>query len=330
MPSEPAVLYAKRDGVATVTMNRPEVRNAINAEMLCRLADVWQDINDDASIRAVIFTGTGEQAFCAGADLDRLVRMMQGLRPAETDFDRRIIEDYAVIYKGLLRNYEVVKPIIAAVKGYCVAGGMEMLQATDIRVAAEDARFAIAEVKHGLYPMGGSTARLARQIPFANAMEILLTGEQFSAAEALRMGLVNRVVPAARVMAEARRYAEVICENGPLAVQAVKRSVLAGLGRPTAEALEKELELGIPASMSEDAGEVVLVTDAGEQTLRAGMAAGFPAGKADGHHLINRSTAPAVYLEVGDRTPGDEVHYPDVDLFVGSDFTFRHRSGEPY
>src|SRR6266404_964461 len=202
MPSEPAVLYEKRDGVATVTMNRPEVRNAINAEMLCRLADAWQDINDDASVRAVIFTGTGEQAFCAGADLDRLVRMMQGLRPAETDFDRRIIEDYSIIYKGLLRNYEVVKPIIAAVKGYCVAGGMEMLQASDIRVAAEDARFAIAEVKR-----------------------------------------------------EARRYAELICENGPLAVQAVKRSVMAGLGLPTAQALEKEQEIGIPAAMSEDAKE---------------------------------------------------------------------------
>src|SRR6266481_3304721 len=232
MPSEPAVLYAKTDGIATVTMNRPEVRNAINAEMLCRLADAWQDVNDDASVRAVIFTGTGEQAFSAGADLDRLVRMMQGLRPAETDFDRRIIEDYSIIYKGLLRNYEVVKPIIAAVKGYCVAGGMEMLQATDIRVAAEDARF-----------------------PFAKAMEILLTGEQFSAAEALRIGLVNKVVPASDVMREARRYAEVICENGPLAVQAVKRSVLAGLGLPTAQALEKEQEIGVPAAMSEDAKE---------------------------------------------------------------------------
>src|SRR5207244_4070800 len=92
--------------------------NPIGASGMLRLADVWEDINDDASVRAVIFTGTGEQAFCAGADLDRLVRMMQGLRPAETDFDRRIIEDYSIIYKGLLRNYEVVKPIIAAVKGY--------------------------------------------------------------------------------------------------------------------------------------------------------------------------------------------------------------------
>jgi enoyl-CoA hydratase/carnithine racemase len=253
--SEPAVLYEKEDGVAVVTMNRPEVMNAINAEMLCRLADAWQDINDDEHVRAVVFTGAGDKAFCAGADLDRLVRMMQGLRPAETDFDRRIVEDFTVIYKGLLRNYEVVKPIIAAVKGWCVAGGTEMLQATDIRVAADDARFAIAEVKHSLFPMGGSTVRLARQIPFCNAMEILLTGEQFSAAEALRIGLINKVVPAGRVLEEARRYAAVICENGPLAVQAVKRSVLAGLGVPTEQALEKEQEIGIPVSMCEDAKE---------------------------------------------------------------------------
>jgi enoyl-CoA hydratase len=253
--AEPAVLYTKADGVATVTMNRPEVMNAINAEMLCRLADAWQDINDDPAIRAVIFTGAGDKAFSAGADLDRLVRMMQGLRPPETAFDQRIIDDYSVIYKGLLRNYEVMKPIIAAVKGYCVAGGTEMLQATDIRVAADDARFAIAEVKHSLFPMGGSTVRLARQIPFCQAMEILLTGEQFSAADALRMGLINKVVPARRVMEEARRYAEVICENGPLAVQAVKRSVLASLGVPTAQALDKEQEIGIPVSMSEDAKE---------------------------------------------------------------------------
>ena len=253
--SEPALRYEKEGHVATLTMNRPEVRNAINAEMLCRLADAWQDVNDDPQIRVAILTGSGDQAFCAGADLDRLVRMMQGLRPPETDFDRRVVGDFTIIYKGLLRSFEVLKPIVAAVRGYCVAGGTEILQATDIRIAAEDARFAIAEVKHGLFPMGGSTVRLPRQIAFCHAMEILLTGEQLSAAEALRVGLINRVVPAAEVMAEARRAAEIIAANGPLAVQAVKRSVLAGLGRPTAEALDREQEIGIPVSMSEDAKE---------------------------------------------------------------------------
>jgi enoyl-CoA hydratase/carnithine racemase len=253
--SEPAVLYEKKDGIAVVTLNRPAVRNSINAEMLVRLADSWQDINDDPAVRAAILTGAGDQAFCAGADLDRLVRMMQGLRPPETEFDQRIKDDISLIYKGLLRNYQVWKPIVCAVKGYCVAGGTELLTTTDIRIAAEDARFGLAEVKWSLFPMGGSTVRLPRQISYCSAMEILLTGEQITAADALRMGLINKVMPAAQVVPEAWRYAEVIKSNGPLAVQAVKRSVLAGIGLPPEQALEKELELGIPVSMSEDCRE---------------------------------------------------------------------------
>jgi enoyl-CoA hydratase len=253
--SEPAVLYETGGGIATVTMNRPEFRNAINPEMLCRLADAWQAINDDPDVRVAILTGAGDKAFCAGADLDRLVRMMQGLRPPESEFDERIKNDYSIIYKGLLRNYQVTKPIIAAVRGFCVAGGTEILSCTDIRIAADDARFGLAEVKWSLFPMGGSTVRLPRQISYCNAMEILLTGEQLSAERALQMGLINKVVPPQQVMAEAHRYAGIINSNGPLAVQAVKRSVLAGLGLPPEQALEKEMELGIPVSMSEDCKE---------------------------------------------------------------------------
>jgi len=251
----PAVLYSKEGHVALVVMNRPEVHNALNAEMLCRLADAWQDINDDPQVRAAILTGAGDDAFCAGADLDRLVGMMQGKRPPETEFDRRVIEDFTILYKGLMRSYDVVKPLIAAIRGYCIAGGTEILQATDIRVAATTSRFAIAEVKHSLFPMGGSTVRLPRQIPYCRAMEILLAGEQFSAADALQWGLINKVVPDGEVMAEARRYADVISQNGPLAVQAVKRSVLAALGRPTADGLQSEHELGVPVAMSADAKE---------------------------------------------------------------------------
>ncbi len=253
--SAPAVLFEKQDGIAVVTMNRPEVRNAINPEMLCRLADAWETINNDPEIRVAILTGAGDKAFCAGADLNKLVRMMQGLRPPETEFDERIKNDVSIIYKGLLRNYRVHKPLIAAVRGFCVAGGTELLTTTDIRVASDDARFGLAEVKWSLFPMGGSTVRLPRQIPLCFAMEILLTGEQFSAADALRMGLINKVVPGDQVMAEARRYAEIIRDNGPLAVQAVKRSVLDGLDLPSERALERELELGIPVSMSEDCRE---------------------------------------------------------------------------
>ena len=252
---EPALLYEKDGHIATLTMNRPEARNAINPEMLCRFADAWQDVNDDATIRVAILTGAGDEAFCAGADLDRLVRMMQGLRPPETEWDERIRSDIGLIYKGLMRSLDVVKPIVAAVKGFCVAGGLEILNCCDIRVAAEDAQFGLAEVKWSLFPMGGSTVRLPRQIPWPMAMEIMLTGERISAAEAYRICLVNKVVPASRVMSEARRYADMICANGPLAVQAVKRSALAGLGLPTAQALERELEIGIPVSMSDDAKE---------------------------------------------------------------------------
>ena len=251
----PAVLYSKEGHVAQVVMNRPEVRNALNAEMLVRLADAWQDINDDPQIRAAILTGAGDDAFCAGADLDRLVGMMQGKRPPETDYDKRIIDDFTIIYNGLMRSYDLVKPLIAAVRGYCIAGGSEILQCADIRVASTTSRFAIAEVKHSLFPMAGSTVRLPRQIPYCRAMEILLAGEQFSAADALQWGLINKVVPDGDVMKEARRYADVVSANGPLAVQAVKRSVLAALGRPTVDGLQSEHELGVPVAMSADAKE---------------------------------------------------------------------------
>ena len=108
--SEPAALYEKRDGIARVTMNRPEVRNALNTEMLCRLADAWQDINDDPAVRVAVFTGAGDKAFCAGADLDKFIPMMQGRRPTENEWDERILKDIPLLYKGLLRNYLSTSP----------------------------------------------------------------------------------------------------------------------------------------------------------------------------------------------------------------------------
>jgi enoyl-CoA hydratase len=252
--SEPAVIYEKKDGIAFVTLNRPEVLNAINTEMLVRLADAWQDINDDPAVHVAILRGNG-RAFCAGADLDRLIRMIQGLRPPETDFDQRVLNDYSIIYKGLLRTYDVYKPIIAQVHGFAVAGGTEILSCTDIRVASDDALFGLAEVKWSLFPMGGSSVRLPRQIPYCHAMEILLTGEQIPAARALQMGLISKVVSRAELEAEALRYARILTEVGPLAVQAIKKSVLAGRDLLHTAALEKEMELGIPDSMSEDCRE---------------------------------------------------------------------------
>jgi enoyl-CoA hydratase/carnithine racemase len=252
--SEPALLVEREGYVVTLTMNRPEVKNALNPEMLCRLADAWDLIDGDAEVRVAILTGA-DGAFCAGADLDKLVgRMTKGL-PPEDEWEERCRQDYTVIFKGLLRNYQLKKPLVAAIEGPCIAGGTEILQSTDIRVAGEGSTFGISEVRWGLFPLGGSTVRLRRQIPYTKAMEVLLTGEHFSAADALLMGLIGRVAPKGRALAVAREIANKVAANGPLAVQSIKRSVQETEGVPEALALEIEQKIGQPVFMSEDARE---------------------------------------------------------------------------
>jgi enoyl-CoA hydratase len=248
-------LVIERDGyVVTLTMNRPQVKNALNPEMLCRLADAWDLIDGDADVRVAVLTGAAG-AFCAGADLDQLVgQSIKGL-PPEDEFEERIRTDYNVIFKGLLRNYRLKKPLVAAIEGPCIAGGTEILQATDIRVAGEGATFGISEVRWGLFPLGGSTVRLRRQIPYTKAMEILLTGDHYPAEEALRMGLIGRVVPQGQALAAAHEIAGRIAANGPLAVQSIKRSVQETEGLPEEQALEIERQIGQPVFMSEDARE---------------------------------------------------------------------------
>lgn len=252
--SDPALLVERDGHVVTLTMNRPEVKNALNPEMLCRLADAWDLVDSDEDVRVAILTGA-DGAFCAGADLDQLVsRSIKGL-PPEDEFEERIRADYQIIFKGLLRNYQLKKPLVAAIEGPCIAGGTEILQATDIRVAGEGSTFGISEVRWGLFPIGGSTVRLRRQIPYTRAMETLLTGDHFPAADALLMGLIGRVVPKGRALAVAREVASKIAANGPLAVQSVKRSVQETEGLPETQALEIEQRIAQPVFMSEDARE---------------------------------------------------------------------------
>ena len=193
--SEPALLYEKQDGIAFVTMNRPEVRNAINTEMLVRLADAWQDVNDDPPSTSRSCAGAGDKAFCAGADLDRLVRMMQGLRPPETDFDQRVLNDYSIIYKGLLRNYDVYKPIIAAVHGFAVAGGTEILSCTDIRVASDDALLRARRGEVEPVPDGRLDRAAAAADPVLPRHGDPAHRRADLGRRALQMGLINKVVP---------------------------------------------------------------------------------------------------------------------------------------
>ncbi|MEA3217806.1 MAG: enoyl-CoA hydratase [Acidimicrobiia bacterium] len=249
------VLYETKGSVAVVTLNRPEARNAISPEVIVRLTDIWQEVANDENVRAVVITGSGEQAFCAGADLARLVPLLSGARQPEDEFDRRVLEDPRMTDRAVLRVSDLDKPVIAAINGPAIAGGMELVLGTDLRIAADRARFGLQEVRWGLFPMGGSTVRVPVQVPYAVAMEILLTGQLMDARRAYELGFVNRVVPPAAVMEEALRMAEIIAANGPLAVRAIKRSVKACLGLPEREAMTVEIEHGQPIFDTYDARE---------------------------------------------------------------------------
>jgi enoyl-CoA hydratase len=252
--SGPALLVEREGAIVTLTMNRPDVKNALNPEMLCRLADAWDLVDGDDDIRVAILTGA-KGAFCAGADLDKLVgRMTRGL-PPEDEWEQRCRDDYTIIFKGLLRNHRLAKPLVAAIEGPCIAGGTEILQSVDVRIAGEGATFGISEVRWGLFPMGGSTVRLRRQIPYTKAMELLLTGDHYSAAQALDMGLIGRVVPQGQALKAAREVAERIAANGPLAVRKIKQSVQETEGVPETQALEIEYNIGLAVFASEDARE---------------------------------------------------------------------------
>lgn len=249
------VLFEKNGHVALMTINRPRVRNAFDPETLCLMADTFEEVRKDNAIRALVVTGAGDKAFSAGADLGRLIPLMTGARAPQDEFDRRLKADDTLLSRGILRGYDVGKPVIAAINGHAIAGGMELCQGTDIRVAADSAKLGVQEVKWAIFPAGGSTVRLPQQLSMPHAMELLLTGDFIDAAKAYEWGFLNRVVPAQEVLPTAFDIAERIARNGPIAVQAVRRSARACLGRPEEEALAIELELAAPVFASEDARE---------------------------------------------------------------------------
>jgi enoyl-CoA hydratase len=247
-PSTEHLRFERHGATAVVTMNRSEAKNALSLPMLVGMADAWAEIDSDDDIRCAILTGAGG-TFCSGMDL----KSMSG--PAADEYRPRMEADPDLHWKALLRHYQLRKPLIAAVEGWAVAGGTEILQATDIRIAGEGARFGVFEARRGLFPLGGSTVRLRRQIPFTVAMDMLLTAREVSAQEALAVGLIGRVVSDGAALDEALTVAEVVCANGPLAVEAIKRSVRETEGVPEVEALKIELEIGSPVFATEDAAE---------------------------------------------------------------------------
>ena len=244
----------ERDGhCMIVTLNRPQRMNALTGAMLIRMFDAYEEASRDPEVRCIVLTGAGGN-FCAGADL-RGMAGDEGSGDPGIDVQARLRADPDVVWKALFRHYRPTKPIIAAVEGVAIAGGTEILQATEVRVAGESARFGVAEARWSLYPMGGSAVRLPRQIPYTQAAEILLTAKHLPAREALAIGLVGHVVPDGQALAKAREIAEVICANGPLAVEAITRTLHECDGMELDAALRHEFAYGQAVFASEDAKE---------------------------------------------------------------------------
>lgn len=241
--------WERDDATLVVTMDRPEARNALSGPMLVGLHDAWCELDENPDLRCAILTGAGGN-FCAGADL----KSMFG-SGGDNPHAARWAEVPDLHWRALLRNHAPTKPVIAAVEGYAVAGGTEILQGTHLRVAAEGATFGLFEARRGLFPLGGSTVRLRRQIGYTAALEMLLTARPYPAAEALELGLIGRVVPDGKALDTALELAATVNANGPLAVEAILRSVRETECLPEAEALARELEIGQPVFATEDAKE---------------------------------------------------------------------------
>ena len=249
--SEQPHAIVERDGhVLTITLNRPEARNALSTEMMDIMSSTWDEVNSNADIRVAIITGAGG-AFCAGADLKAMTRM----HPGDSFREGNAGGLSAGVIKPLLKGFRLTKPLIAAVEGAAIAGGTEILQATDIRVAGESARFGVSEVRWGLFPLAGSTVRLRRQVPYTIAADILLTGRHLKAAEAKEIGLIGYVVPDGQALAKAKELADLIASNGPLAVQAVLRSLRETECVAEDDAMRIESKIGMEVFLSDDAKE---------------------------------------------------------------------------
>jgi enoyl-CoA hydratase len=249
--------YQKDDEhIVLITIDRPESRNAADLEHFKLLREAWDRFAEDDDAWVAIITGVGD-SFFSGADLKLYIPQITALQQRMAEEGVEEVDGYKLSdgTKAVLRGSKIYKPIIAAVNGPCTAGGMEMLGGVDIRVACPEAVFAVMEPKRGLFAGGGTTVRLPRQIPFAQAMEFLLCADLIPAQRALEMGLLNAVVSRDELLDKAYQYAHRITANAPLAVQATKRSVMEGLGMERREAYRNEAKISTEIFSTEDAKE---------------------------------------------------------------------------
>lgn len=240
-----------RDGILLVTIDRQDARNALSLEMTQQLIRIWEAFRDDPASRVAILTGAGDHAFCAGADLKEVGDYYRSMTTEERREKARTEPGLG----GITRNLNPGKPVIAAVNGHCLAGGLEMALACDIRIAAENASFGLPEVRWGLMPGAGGSQRLPRAIPLTVAMEMLLTGDAIDARTAAACGLVSRVVAQEQLLDEAFAIARRIVRAAPLSVQAVRAAAYEGLEMSLDEGLELEQEFAEPLRQSKDVQE---------------------------------------------------------------------------
>ncbi len=240
--------------VALVTLDRPERANALDPPTLRALAETWRRVAGDEAIRCVVLTGAGDRVFCAGMDLHRTIPAAQRLARGER-IDPEEFEGLRAVATATLTDFDLGKPLVAAVNGHARAGGFDLMLAAEVRLAVPHASFALEEVALGLYPTGHATVLLPRQIPWVHAQELLLTGRPMDAARAAEIGLVNRVVPAAALLGAALELADAIAANAPLAVRATRAGVRELLALSLPEAYRRQEALGRPLRASEDARE---------------------------------------------------------------------------
>lgn len=237
----------RADHVLQVTIDREQAMNSIDEDTNRRLADVWSEFEHEPDLRAAVLTGAGSKAFCAGADLTTLI----------PSFREKVLKQEPATWEfggGLARGRTLSKPIVAAINGHALAGGLEMALACEIRLCAPNATFSLAEVKWALIPGAGGSQRLPRTIPMTHAMEMLLTGDPIDAETAARIGLVSRIVPPDRLLPHAMELAKKIAQRGPLAVAAIKRLAYHAIGEETT-GMEMEHDLLLQVMRSEDAAE---------------------------------------------------------------------------
>ncbi|MDG2113767.1 MAG: enoyl-CoA hydratase-related protein [Actinomycetota bacterium] len=253
--SEPHLLYDVADGIATITLNRPERHNALSPELVVRLAKAWADVRDDPAVSVALLCGAGDKSFCAGADLGRLIPLFTGAREPDDDWDEQLLANRAQLDHAILRGFDLYKPVVVAVGGNALAGGTEVLLGTDFRIASERATFGLTEVRRGIIPGAGSLVRLARQIPYTAAMKIILGGETVDAAFAERWGLVTEVVPHEQVLKRATEVARSVALGAPVALARAKEAVVTTSGVPLADAYRIENAMTRTVLATEDARE---------------------------------------------------------------------------